>query len=147
MKLGGILHVAHIDFGDLVAHGVVVNGVEIVAGAGQAPVCHLVVALAAEVVAQSLVVQGKVAWAGRSRIGRCNPQILNSLRQIVAVKLKVTEKAIKIESLHWVFRQRHINLLGMSEIHGGRVEVSHKHTHFTEVYVGDEVRLDVEHIR
>ena len=147
MKLGGVLHVAHIDFGDLVAHGVVVDRIKIVPRAGQAPVCHLVVALAAEVVAQTLVVQCEVARSGISRVGRSDSQIFNSLWQIVAVKVKVTEKAIKLESLHWVFRQRHINLLGMSEIHGGRVEVSHKHTHFTEVYVGDEVRLDVEHIR
>ena len=91
--------------------------------------------------------QGKVAWTGRSRIGRCNPQILNSLRQIVAVKLKVTEKAIEIEALHRVFWQRLIDFLGVREIHGGRVEVAHKHIHFAEVYVGNEVRLDVEHIR
>ena len=91
--------------------------------------------------------QCEVARSGISRVGRSDSQIFNSLWQIVAVKLKVTEKAIEIEALHRVFWQRLIDFLGVREIHGGRVEVAHKHIHFAEVYVGNEVRLDVEHIR
>lgn len=81
----------------MVAHGVVVDRIKIVPRASEAPICPLEVALAAEVVAQTLVVQCEVARSGISRVGRSDSQIFNSLWQIVAVKLKVTEKAIEIE--------------------------------------------------